>query len=1244
MPSRARIRAAVALLIAVPLALVSCAEERDPINRVQPNGLTKSMFDGEWYYQRTVVETPAADGFTFVGMSDFAGMSKVTFDIQENLLLARRSIELIKGSDLADIEGEDYEGEVIAAFKIQSQFDVVNAYNPTTGEKLNIVEENSHDRPWYEREYIRVDWSENLVHNYNLDFETQSVESIPYYVQAFDEATGDRNPDAPLIEEDGSYFDVTNKLFAKAGTTEIEGYGEIPMCWLFGHEFEECGAGEYTIRHSFLKLDPNRQYEPMPYKGKATEVFGYFTSDRTVYDAKEGIRQQNKERYLNRYNIWKRWRDDDGKLIAPKDREIRPIVYHVNREFPDDLRAISMKVGDQWNSAFVDVVKALGHEPGDNRVFIMCPNNPIESGDPAECGEPGSSPRIGDIRYSFMAYVPRYMTYGLLGLGPSNNDPETGETISGAAYVYHHNNTAAFDTLEMTELLNGIADPTDHIDGVDLTDWAERARGERSSAPRTYGLDDADTMIDGLANGFASQYWAGRRQAITPEDIEFQKKNGARKWIGAQLDDMHAQGLHTAERYAGKSRLANVAGTYLEELLLNDEMLWAAGHTPGLPVSNEVYQRASLANGGLIGFFDKLDKTRSLIGEARNMYTREMADDALMGLARELKDVPSDEALEIIRESIYSAVLAHEVGHALGLMHNFGGSDDAINYHDEYWQIRDDGEVAPRLIDPISQDEIDSNIYNFAYSSIMDYAGRLTTDGKGIGKYDRSAMLFGYAEKVEVFKDNVGVPHSEFRDWFDFDGDVLNIDITGPKSVHYTSFYNRMGTKLYDADNRMLVDVADLSDDFSTAEVDGQEYTRVPYIYCSHSQSDLGDHCLSRDAGADSMERMKNMLDDLDTWYIRRNFPRGVIGRDHFSYVGRYYRRTYDRLKNWNDMYALMSELLGKFFDPGSTAVFLGDVENGWGAKTWAVQNAFNRLVQTIFMPNVGTFSPPMIQPDGNTLMVYQLGDAAQLGVDQARHFSTSWGDGDRECGYMFWECLHHVGFYLDKVMAIYALSDAETNFVARATPDDIRQWAISYYTTFPDQISRINEAMMRRDFESVGPYLEDGELHFPNYAGKMDTAHAAAVDPQATFTVQLFWQVLGQARFQHTYNRDFVDESKVFVIGQWNSPVISPDRLVTYDDPVAGLRYGALRMDNGQMGAGQALLERAQKLHAASSRCDFNNSTEPGWDDCRAADPQIRLTWPGGFIDAEYYDHLELLKTMADLTPILEHGDPFNL
>jgi len=42
------------------------------------------------------------------------------------------------------------------------------------GEKINVIEENTVDRPWYEREYIRVDWSINYATD-NYEYDTLSM-------------------------------------------------------------------------------------------------------------------------------------------------------------------------------------------------------------------------------------------------------------------------------------------------------------------------------------------------------------------------------------------------------------------------------------------------------------------------------------------------------------------------------------------------------------------------------------------------------------------------------------------------------------------------------------------------------------------------------------------------------------------------------------------------------------------------------------------------------------------------------------------------------------------------------------------------------------------------------------------------------------------------------------------------------------------------------------------------------------
>ncbi|MFP4599520.1 MAG: zinc-dependent metalloprotease, partial [Persicimonas sp.] len=1059
--------------------------------------------------------------------------------------------------------------------------------------------------------------------------------------------------DAPLFDYESTnegdqlaYFDVTNRIHARAGTVEYPGYGQIPTCWLFGGEFKECGASEYAIRNSFKRIDPDHEYVPMPYKGKETEVFGFFTTERMVYDNKESIRYQRKKRYLNRHNLWETWYAEDGSLLDPSERELRPIVYHVNVDMPDDLVEISQKVADQWNEIYNDVVEAQGYELADGeRTFILCPNNPIEEGDPAECGEPGDSPRLGDIRYSFMAYVPEFMDYGLLGLGPANNDPETGEIISGMAYVYHWNDVGAYRTQEMVELLNGTREPDQYVEGLDLTSWIEQVDNPQSSPRRTVDLQQNEPFVQDLATRYK-----GERMAITAEDERKQREEGFDAFIEDKLDTLYRRSNLNGENRAPEGRLSQLEGSYIEDLMVNDEILAATGHDPNTEVTDYDMKMASVVRGGFAKQAQVRAELREKFAAERNMYLPEMADDALMGLAEELKDedMNSEEVYNTIREAVYTAVLAHEVGHSLGLMHNFAGSEDAVNYHDEYWHIRDDGNVGPRLEDPITEDEINDKIYNEAYSSIMDYAGRYTIDGQGVGKYDRAAILYGYAGKIEVFKDRGGVEHTTFRDWFDQSGEILNFGQFQPSATHYTTLYNEMGDLLYRDDNRMLVDVADLkvdehgSRDWSTAVVGDEEYSRVPYIYCSHANYNLGDSCLTRDHGADSYERMKNMLDDLNTWYISRSFPRGAIGRNYWNYVGANYGRIYNRIKRWHDLYGLYAELLPQFYSESRVESFFTDPVNGWGGKSWAVKNAFNYLMQTLMTPDVGQYQKRELV-DGTTMLTDPMTAVdAELDVTQGRYYATSWSrgeDGTRECGYFWSECLNHVGFYLDKIMAIEALTDTSTNFVARATPEDIREWEVGYFNTFGDQLLELNDALMRENYEKVGPYLnDDGEMEFPDYTGDLQAVNDDVIDPYTTFTIQLYWQVLGQARFPDSYDHSFLETSRLWIRGMGNAPEIQEEYLVTFKDPWSGYVYEA--SNNGdEYSAAEGVINRANMLLRMTDKCDDDGSTPETVDDCEAGVDESTQAEA----ERELRDYMELMKAIAYITPVFSHGNPYS-
>lgn len=1246
------------LLAAVGL-FSSCAEPLDPVDRVQPNYIKKADVEGLWHYGRTVVGVPASDGFTFIGDGSW-DLQKVKFDIQERFLYVRRQTEYIKHGDDLDRNGQSYEGEVVGAFVIQKHFDIQQPYNPATGETYNIIEENAVDRPWNERAYMRVDWSKNMIVMADQSFDREASEPVSYFVQ---EAG---HPDAPLwdYDDDGDpetldYFDITTRMFAKAGTRNYGSWGQVPLCWFYDTQFAECGPGMYTIRNSFKRVPTNNPYEPIPYKGAETSQFGYFWTDRFVYDeeGREGIRQQNRERWRNRHNIWEKTVVDDesadnfGDPLPMADRTGKPLVYHVNPAFPSPeedpvLHAVITEVAADYNEIFGGMIDEVGaNRPPGNDMFVICPHNPVKAGDPAVCGEEGHNPRLGDIRFSFVAYVPDYMTYGLLGLGPSNTDPETGEIVSGMGYVYHHNDTAAWDVTQMVLLLTDRMDSNRFIDGVDLTDWRENF--PRGREGKDYSLADAKHMIDKMTKDSpAARYWQGRERKPGAADIQFQEEEGFQTWLSQEvLPHAARHGMIQPQDGRARARLESLRGSQVEGQLMAADLGFGMGMDPGMtldPDQAEVLSPLSQAFANDMTLKQKLFEEDSA---KRTMYLASMADDALLGLAREYagRDMSPSAIYDAVRHRIYRAVIAHEIGHSVGLMHNFGASDDALNYHDEYWQLRAaDGTVGPRVgatADPITEEEINGGLYNYAYTSVMDYAGRYTIDGTGLGKYDRAALYWGYANMVEVFNNHHGVEDYVLRDWAADDGEVMRWGAE-PTAYHYTRWYGSMGDDLWLESNRSWAKVEHMDDGYEEAIAgphNGKK--RVPYVYCSHNRYNLGDSCLTRDWGADPAERIMGLLDTYDTWYITRAFPRGKISSSYYwwNYVPRNYRRIYDRLKSWHDVYGLYQNIMQRYYTPEELETFFNDTNNGWGSQTWAVQAAFNHLIRTILMPDVTDYGPET-DFEGTSVLrewPYVSGASANLTVADARYYSTRWSrgsNGQRDCGYFWSQCLHHVGFYLDKIMALHALSDTDTNFVGRATPEDVREWQVGYFNSFSSQLNELSTAIMSGDMSKVGPYMEDGRLKFPNYTGALDEVHEDVVDPFATFTIQLYWNVLGMARFQRNYDQSFVELNRIWVEGS-NAPTMDAGEKVSFKDPESGMTYSA---QTG--GAAAALLAKAKRMYDRSAHCLADCE-----EDCEVLCPEPHGDFTRDGVNVELGKLMELVKASATVTTHMDFGDPYS-
>jgi hypothetical protein len=308
---------------------VGCAEERAPINRVQPDALAKSFFvgkdlqgrgdDPEFWTRTTVVDVgygAAQDGL-FSSSYAQADVARIKWVVQEDLLLGRLTYERVNDSDGKGAGVATDDGVVAVAYRILSHFDIRRDYDQATGEESNVVVENTTDRPWYEREYMRVDWSKNLnVDSY--DFDTLSLIGVHGGVQYEPlgyAVTDPGHPDAPHFDPEQGYFDVTNKAFAMPQLVDLSHLGwsveKLPACML-DNDFEggtapsgSCNPVEITLRQSFRRVVDN-DYEPAEWDGYRFRAYGAFVKERSGYARNYGMSDAQWHRMISRYNIWER--------------------------------------------------------------------------------------------------------------------------------------------------------------------------------------------------------------------------------------------------------------------------------------------------------------------------------------------------------------------------------------------------------------------------------------------------------------------------------------------------------------------------------------------------------------------------------------------------------------------------------------------------------------------------------------------------------------------------------------------------------------------------------------------------------------------------------------------------------------------------------------------------------------------------------------------------------------------------
>ncbi len=422
-----------------------CAGERDPISRVQPAALPKSFFvgnklndpsdDPEFYSRSILVQVDYGTAGNGLFSAGYNTVNRIRWTIEENYLLGRLAYERIEGTDGAGKPKDavsdpalrkNNDGEVVYKFPILSHFDIRRSYNPTTGEEQNIVEENTVDRPWYDREYVRVDWTKNeSTASYKFDLLSMlNLFGVEYSPVAYT-ASNPNFDEAPVFDIPNGYLDATAKVYARPRV--LERYG-IPACWVpnliaGGTEpIESCNEHQLTVRHAFKRVVPT-DYEATHWDGQRFETYGAFTvgtmdTELGTFDKEYGLRDSGRYRGIQRYNIWKRshayrdpekmegptscFVDADCASVSPASRcdtyrqknictlpytqrETKPVVFHYTQggdpEYFDGTRDSII----QWDAALrLAVAAARDAECTSYGLTEGCGNAPVHGNFSAE--------------------------------------------------------------------------------------------------------------------------------------------------------------------------------------------------------------------------------------------------------------------------------------------------------------------------------------------------------------------------------------------------------------------------------------------------------------------------------------------------------------------------------------------------------------------------------------------------------------------------------------------------------------------------------------------------------------------------------------------------------------------------------------------------------------------------------------------------------------------------------------------
>jgi hypothetical protein len=307
----------------------------------------------------------------------------------------------------------------------------------------------------------------------------------------------------------------------------------------------------------------------------------------------------------------------------------------------------------------------------------------------------------GDIRNSMIVLVEDPIAAGVIGYGPQTEDPVTGEIISARTVMY-----------------SGAIKTSIKYTYDDIIREKRKAKLEMSKTQKTAPRIQ---MSADLMKTFAAKKNTGKTFSL--------EKLNAR--VAAAISENKKsdpnKGKSDSTGSAAKSISAISQKKQIEKTLKNYTANRSDEYS-GKSLKSQINYLQFAKNCALSA------NTDAMTGTISKKLSDKFSDDAKDWV--DLTDSEKEAAIAIIMPEIWVPTLIHEMGHNLGLRHNFQGSEDKANFYSTE-------ELAAKGIEK-----------SVVSSSVMEYIEDVRALPV-LGKYDIAALKFGYLRKVDVESNGV---------------------------------------------------------------------------------------------------------------------------------------------------------------------------------------------------------------------------------------------------------------------------------------------------------------------------------------------------------------------------------------------------------------------------------------------------------------------------------------------------------